>query len=120
MKIICSLAVIVVGIQSVCLGVCLGVYPQVMPHDRMPMTGLPPCHGGTLPNSERQSTNTDPCVEQLAIGSRSLLVLDHMTFPITSHEDANVVGLAGGLAVNKEAVAFETYAPPSQQFVLRI
>ena len=120
MKIMCSLAVLVMGVQSMCAGVCLGASPDGIPHIWMPLTGAPPCHGATLPNSKDQSTNTDPCTERLAIKSRTVSEGNDVALLTTGHEVLTAVDQSLRLTASGVDVPFETSVSAHRRLVLRI
>ena len=112
MKIISSLAVILLGIQSLCVGVCLGMdVPLSM--------GMPPCHGGALPNSDDRYAKIDPCIDRQAVETKSLSTLDHVVLPVESHLHVVVVDLAPPV-LESLSVPSESPIPPSLGLVLRI
>ena len=112
MKIITSVAVILLGIQSLCVGVCFAM-------DGPLSTGMPPCHGGALPNSDDRSAKIDPCIERLAVETKSLSALDHVVLPIEGHRHVVVVDLAPPV-FESLSVLSESPVPATLGLVLRI
>jgi hypothetical protein len=122
MKTLCSALVVIMAWQSLCGGVCFGAYVHVIRHGDMPMTSAPHCHGGTVPISgNRSHRETDPCVERLALESRSR-TLNLIPLPILLQEGVLVVHQDPILAWVSKAVgrSSEASPPPSQRPVLRI
>jgi hypothetical protein len=120
MKLMCSLAVLVMGVQSVCVGVCLGASPDAIPHIWFPLIGAPPCHGVTLPNNKDQSTKTDPCIERLAIKSRTLSEGRDLALAITGHEVLTALDQSLRLSASSVDIPFEYPALARGRLVLRI
>ncbi len=117
MKAMCSVAVIILAIQALCAGNCLGTYFQGMAHNRI--IGLPPCHGGMLPSTEdRSDANIDPCIQGLAVESKNVPLVAYLTFPVLVHEA--IVLEARGPVLNAVSSDSETTASPSLRLVLRI
>ena len=111
MKAMCAVAVVILGIQSLCVGFCLGT----------PNSDAPRCHAGTLPNNgDRSHAKTDRCIDALAIESKHLLVVPNLVGPVLGHEEARLADLAHGFAVNRILVNAETARAPSLRIILRI
>ena len=116
MKTLCLVAVIIVGIQSVCAEICL-ITPA---YAAAPQTGQMPCHGGSLPTGKDQSdSKMDPCQERLGIESRTVFIPHPVMTSLVVGEAMRIMDSTQAFDFDRAPVFSET-SPPTLRFVLRI